>query len=314
MPEDINVKAENFFKKYKLDLSNQPEFTRYISLSEKKTSAQKKLFETYEVALKNIIEKKLMIRKLNILTLFVASLFLSGKNATSQVNTYSVNQTITISSGSFTIDVDNDSNDDYTFEILPLSGSYKAARVISLGNSKVMDGSTFGYPDALNFGDNVTGPYSSGNAVLGTDIGGGGQFTGVGMKYLGLNIDIFGETHLGWISLEVVATNDTIILHNIGYNITPNDGITAGQISLTSVNKNSLIDFKIYPNPCQNLIGFDWPNSNSNLSYSISDLTGKLILNGTSAMNIDVSILTSGTYILTMSEGLNIGRKKFTKN
>ena len=255
-----------------------------------------------------------MKRKINILILFVAALFLSGKNAISQTNSYAVNQIVTVYSGSFTIDVDNDSNNDYTFEILPLSGSLKAARVISLGISQVMDGSTFGYPDTLNFGDNVTGPYSSGNAVLGTDVGGAGQFTGAGMKYLGLNIDISGGSHLGWISLEVVASNDTIIIHDIGYNTTANEGITAGLMDLTSVNEIRLIDFEIYPNPCQNLIRFDWPNSNSSVSYSISDLTGKLILNGASAKNIDVSILSSGTYILTITGGQNIGRKKFTKN
>jgi len=134
------------------------------------------------------------------------------------------------------------------------------------------------------------------------------------MKYLGLNIDISGGSHLGWISLEVVASNDTIILHDIGYNTTANEGITAGLMDLTSVNEIRLIGFEIYPNPCQNLIRFDWPNSNSSVSYSISDLTGKLILNGASAKNIDVSILSSGTYILTITGGQNIGRKKFTKN
>ena len=255
-----------------------------------------------------------MKRKISIRTLFVAVLFLSGRSAISQINSYPVNQTVTISSGSFNIDVDNDSNDDYTFEILPLSGSSNAARVISLGNSQVMDGSTFGYPDALNFGDNVTAPYSSGNAVLGTDVGGGGQFTGDGMKYLGLNIDISGESHLGWISLEVAASNDTIILHTIGYNTTANDGITAGLMSTTSVNETSLIDLEIYPNPCQNIIRFDWPNLASRIRYSISDLTGKLILNGEAYKTIDVSTLAAGTYILTIAEGQNSVRKKFKKN
>ena len=255
-----------------------------------------------------------MKRELIIRTLFVAVLILSSKNARLQINSYPVNQTVTISSGSFTIDVDNDSNDDYTFEILPLSGSSNAARVISLGNSQVMDGSTFGYPDALNFGDNVTAPYSSGNAVLGTDVGGGGQFTGDGMKYLGLNIDISGESHLGWISLEVAASNDTIILHTIGYNTIANDGITAGLISTTSVNETSLIDLEIYPNPCQNIIGLDWPYLASSIRYSISDLTGKLILNGEAYKTIDVSTLAAGTYILTITEGQNSVRKKFKKN
>lgn len=255
-----------------------------------------------------------MKRKINILTLFVAVLFLSGKTAISQINSYSVNQTVTISSGSFTIDVDSDGNDDYTFEILPLSDSLNAARVISLGNSQVMDGSTFGYPDALNFGDNVTSPYSSGNAVLGTDVKGGGQFSGAGMKYLGLNVDISGDNHLGWISLEVAASNDTIILHDIGYNTIASNGITAGQMNLISVNEISSIDFEIYPNPCQNLISIDWPNSYNRVRYSISDLSGKLLLNGAITKNIDMSTLASGTYILTIAEGQNIGRKKFTKN
>lgn len=251
--------------------------------------------------------------KNNILNLLLALLFLSGQNASSQINSYDINQTITVSSGSYSIDVDNDSNDDYTFEILPLSGNLKAARIISLGGSQVMDSSTFGYPDALNFGDNVTGPYSTGNAVLGTDVGGGGQFTDAGMKYLGLNLNISGENHLGWISLEVVASNDTIILHNIAYNTIENEGITAGQSNQTSVDDIRLINFAIYPNPCQNLINFDWPTENNSLSYTISDLTGKLILKGEYTKNIDVSILASGSYILSIVEGQNIGRKKFTK-
>jgi len=253
------------------------------------------------------------IMKLNILTLCVALLFLVGNKAISQINSYPVNQTITISSGSFTIDVDNDSNDDYTFEIFPLSGSLTAARVVSLGNAQVMDGSTFGYPDALNFDADVTEPYSSGNAALGTDVGGGGLFTGAGMKYLGLNLDISGESHLGWISLEVVASNDTIILYDIGYNTTPSDGITSGLTNLTSVNEISAIDFEIYPNPSENIISISYPNSTSSASYSISDLTGKLILKGTMTKNIDVSTLASGTYIVTLAESQNIGRKKFIK-
>lgn len=255
-----------------------------------------------------------MKRKINRLSLFVVILFLSGKTTIAQINSYSVNQTVTISSGPFTIDVDSDGNDDYTFEILPLSGSLNAARVISLGNSQVMDGSTFGYPDALNFGDHVTSPYSSGNAVLGTDVGGGGLFSGAGLKYLGVNVDSSGDSHLGWISLEVAATNDTINIHDIAYNSTANDGITAGQINLSSVIAINLIDFEIYPNPCQNLIGIDWPNSTSISSYSISDLTGEMMINGAFVKHIDVSILASGIYILTLAEGQHVGRKRFIKN
>lgn len=255
-----------------------------------------------------------MKRKTIIPILFIAALCTSGETAMSQINSYSIDQTVTISSGSFTIDVDSYGNSDYTFEILPLYANSNAARVISLGNSQVMDSSTFGYPDTLNYGENVTSPFSSGIAVLGTDIGGGGEFTGAGIKYLGLSIDISGENHLGWISLEVVASNDTIFLHDIGYNTIASEEITAGFLNPTSVDEISLIDFDIYPNPCKNTIGYNWPNSNSSVTCSISDLTGKLMLNGASTKNIDTSILPSGTYILTIVEGQNVGRKKFAKN
>ncbi|MFB0998470.1 MAG: T9SS type A sorting domain-containing protein, partial [Flavobacteriales bacterium] len=135
-----------------------------------------------------------------------------------------------------------------------------------------------------------------------------------GIKYLGLNLDISGNSHLGWISLEVAASNDTIILHDIGYNTISSNGITAGQMNLISVNEIRSIDFEIYPNPCQNIISIDWPNSYNSVSYSISDLSGQLLINGVITKNIDISTLASGTYILTIAEGQNIGRNKFTKN
>jgi len=151
--------------------------------------------------------------------------------AAGQINTYSINDTVTEASGPFTLNVDGDASNDYTFEIFLLSGSSTAARVVSLWDSYVMDASTFGYPDALNCGDLVTGPYTSGNAVLGTDVGGGGSFTGAGLKFLGLKMDAGGESYRGWVSLEVAASNDTIILHDVGYSTVPDNAIAAGQMS-----------------------------------------------------------------------------------
>ena len=148
-----------------------------------------------------------------------------------QINAYSIDQTVTLASNSFSIDVNGDSSEDYTFEIYTLTEMTTAARVISLGGSSVMDNSTFGYPDALDCGDGVFEPYSEGNAVLGTDVGGGGLFTGEGLKYLGLNIHVAGESQRGWISLEVSADNDTIFLHEVGYALEIGEGITAGQTS-----------------------------------------------------------------------------------
>ena len=148
-----------------------------------------------------------------------------------QIDHYAIDEVVTLASNGFSLDVDGDNTADYTFEILSLAASptATAARVISLGGSTVMDNSTFGYPDALDCGAAVTGPYSGGNAVLGTDVGGGGLFTGEGVKYLGLNIDIAGESHRGWIALEVNASNDMLDLHEVGYALAADAGIAAGQ-------------------------------------------------------------------------------------
>ena len=151
--------------------------------------------------------------------------------ASGQINTYSINDTVTIASGPLTLNVDGDASNDYTFEIFPLSGSATAARVVSLWDSYVMDASTWGYPDALNCGDIVAGTYTSGSAVLGTDVGGGGSFTGAGLKFLGLKMDAGGGSYHGWISLDVSASNDTIILHDVGYSTVPNNAIAVGQMS-----------------------------------------------------------------------------------
>ena len=148
-----------------------------------------------------------------------------------QINTYSIDQTVTLAANSFSIDVNGDNSDDYTFEIYTLTEMTTAARVNSMGGSSVMDNSTFGYPDALGCGDGVAEPYSEGYAVLGTDVGGGGLFTGEGLKYLGLNIHVAGESQLGWISLEVSAGNDTIFLHEVGYALENGEGLSAGQTS-----------------------------------------------------------------------------------
>lgn len=249
-----------------------------------------------------------------ILIFFIAALWLNPGKGISQITSYAVDEIVTIASGPFIIDVNNDGVNDYTFEIFPLVDGMTAARVISLGNSQVMDNSTFGYPDALNFGDPVTAPFNSGNAVLGTDVGGGGQFTGLGSRYLGLNVDVSGMEHLGWILLEVAATNDTITVHEVGYQTLVGEGITAGQTSDTFVEEHSTTDVLLYPNPCQAIIRMDWPNANTAIRYTITDLTGKTLVEDTTFKIIDVSMLESGTYLLIMSAGQERRKARFLKH
>ena len=254
-----------------------------------------------------------MKRKLQIYPAMLLALMLCGARAIAQITSYTIDQTVTFATGALTVDVDGDGVDDYTFEILPLSGEMNAARVLSLGNARVMDSSTFGYPDALDFGDEVTEPYSGGNAVLGTDVGGGGQFSGLGPKYLGLKLERFGESHLAWLSLELAASNDTIYLLEAGWNEVANDAITAGQLIPTSVSEFGANEVEIYPNPCRNQLTLDGLPRDQALRFAITDLSGQLLLSGSTTNTVDVSQLSSGAYLLTIFEGQKVWRQRFVK-
>ncbi len=247
-------------------------------------------------------------------TAVVAILLGAAQSAHAQINVYSVDQTVTGATGPYTIDIDGDGTDDYTFEIFPLAGGMNAARVISLGGSQVMDSSTFGYPDALDLGDNVSEPYSSGNAVLGTDVGGGGLFTGLGMKYLGLNVSIGGESHLGWISLEVSSTNDTIILYEVGYATVAGTEVTAGGTGGTWVGERDQLGITLYPNPCVDRLGLFGAAPQQNIPFAVTDMSGRMVLSGTTGNSIDVSMLTRGSYVLTLGEPQNAVRISFVKD
>ncbi len=246
--------------------------------------------------------------------LSIAALCLNFSTGITQITSYAVDETVTLASGPLTIDVNNDGVDDYTFEIFPLVDGMTAARVISLGNSQFMDSSTFGYPDALNFGDAVTAPFNSGNAVLGTDVGGGGQFSGLGSRYLGLNIDISAMGHLGWILLEVAASNDTITVHELGYHTLVGEAVTAGQTSGTFIEEHGALEVQLYPNPCHDRIQIDRPNTTAAIRYTITDLTGKVLIDDTAFNDIDVSTLPAGPYLLFMTEGRALRKARFIKH
>jgi hypothetical protein len=255
-----------------------------------------------------------MLNTQNTFTLLLVSiLMLQSSPLSAQINSYSIANTITQTSGPYTIDVNNDGNDDYSFEILPLSGSNTAARVICLGNSGVMDNSTFGYPDALNFSDSVTGPFSIGTNVLGTDVGGAGAFAGTGIHYLGIRVDASGQNHYGWISLEVSATNDTISLYEVGYQTVSSIGILAGGTDAVSLDETAEDALLIYPNPCNDVLYIVGTGSAASLKPRVYNISGMEMAIGSSGNVLNVSNLDSGTYILEAFDGNRFQRYHVVK-
>ncbi len=218
-----------------------------------------------------------------------------------QINSYPLNQSL-IGPGQLSFDIDNDGMNDYTFDILTLSPGVLAARVNGDGNSKILDNSTFGYPDTLNFNDPVTGYFHSGIGVLGT-FNNAGQFNGAGNKYLGIRINSGGSDFYGWIELYCSVDRDTLNLISCGYNTTSGASILAGQTSLTGINDfhKDMLDVRLFlnENATELTIKRDLIN---NFNYLIYSLSGQEVSCGMASDRIDISKLSNGNYILKIQK------------
>ncbi|TXE06265.1 T9SS type A sorting domain-containing protein [Seonamhaeicola algicola] len=73
-------------------------------------------------------------------------------------------------------------------------------------------------------------------------------------------------------------------------------------------------EIKLYPNPVANQINLDLPVLNNKYNYSIIDMSGKTITNGTTdSKQINVSTLSSGMYFIKLNFDGKTGVKRFIK-
>jgi hypothetical protein len=84
------------------------------------------------------------------------------------------------------------------------------------------------------------------------------------------------------------------------------------QLSTTEFAANN---FVVYPNPAANLIAIESNNANG-YEYQISDINGKMLMrgNGSDGAQIDITVLQSGFYFLTVSGNNGKAIQKFIKN
>lgn len=85
--------------------------------------------------------------------------------------------------------------------------------------------------------------------------------------------------------------------------------------TLTSIQtKNSVPDFKLFPNPANNFISFSGLPTNGTTKYSILNLYGQLLFEDeTHNHSIDISTLASGQYVLTLQNEDIVATKQFIK-
>ncbi len=81
---------------------------------------------------------------------------------------------------------------------------------------------------------------------------------------------------------------------------------------------NSSLGLNLYPNPTNSLLNIELKNSGVNLTFQVFDILGKQVINGTpnseELLQIDVSNLESGLYIIKIASGDKNETKRFIKN
>jgi hypothetical protein len=235
-------------------------------------------------------------------------LFLSFLLATlvlnAQIISTNINE-ILIGPGSLSVDLNNDGLNDFTFEILTLSPNVLAARAVTLNSSEFLDDSTFGYPNALDEGDLVSGYFNNGNGVLGT-FNNAGQFNGMGDKFLGVKINSSGNDLIGWIKLNCSVNNDTLKIISAGYNTQVLAPINAGELSIVSIEEDhSTAVVSVYPNPFESFTTIVLADEYTKSNMMLCDGTGRFIkrLNNFTGTQFTLyrGDLVEGVYFLVVS-------------
>ncbi len=249
--------------------------------------------------------------------LVLAVMSILAINTYSQIDYYEIDQTL-IGPGSFTIDINNDGELDYTFDILELSTDVYAARVYSLGMAEFLDNSTYGYADALDLGDSIKGYFNTGFGILGT-FNDAGQFNGAGNKYLGLKIWEGYSPYIAWIKLNCSFNNDTLNLISCAHNTVSFEIITAGQGDIVQIDQSiyqTSTKINLYPNPTTDYITIKLFSSKEAATIKLFNIQGEEVLQQVFSNNNQISIkhLNKGMYLYVVVQNDFIYRGKLMIN
>lgn len=272
----------------------------------------------------------------------MASTFLAGGVVTGQVQYNDINPdaVITKTNSPYLLDFNNDLTDDLQFVVnsavgsftyygftINYSGSYAGVQAAT-GGGIMGAGTTYPAASALSSG-NMINPAA--NFVQGGQLGlvatysivgmpsyGGpftsGNFPGAGDKFLGVQFDIAGGQHLGWVRLELSADAKTLTIKDYAYLLWPGGEIAAGQtVGLQDVAVEDKVTFKVMPeevsvNVTPDLIGG---------TLSLVDMNGREV-SGTTITDINTKFTfgdaETGVYMLVAGfEKGSVSKKVYVK-
>jgi hypothetical protein len=248
---------------------------------------------------------------------------LGTANANGQIiYTDIADETVDATNARVAIDIDNDATGDYLFGVSTtgqFAFVFPASSSMAAYNSNLFVGFTSGpyaYPSNLTAGTVIDGSSPTFNGQRGdfnynSCAYPGSQFCNGADGYMGVHFDVGGNVHYGWVRIQVSADATSIVIKDFAYNSTPGDPIEAGQQSL-SIDDFDLNDTRIVA--LNKSIGL-YNLSGNSTNYNLYDITGKVVLNGTTSDDthvIEAASLSSGIYIVELrdSNSSSVLRKK----
>lgn len=223
----------------------------------------------------------------------------------------------------FMLDLNGDATVDYE---ISNDGEFSGAtpgttaRVYTSNSSSILGmnaGGNYNYPFALSEGAAIDGGESTWitNSNYQTLNWMGCAYTnsqwcdGQVDKYLGLRITVGSDQHYGWVRMDIPADASSITIKDYAINLTPNEGITAGDMGL-SVEDQVFNGFNYFVDS-NNILNLE--SRTPMQSVSIHNVLGQQVVSqklGNTNETVNLSGLNSGVYLAT----INIdGAKKTVK-
>ena len=116
-------------------------------------------------------------------------------------------------------------------------------------------------------------------------------------------------------SLSIIYANGRYLNIMLGMVQKIEDG-TALSVTTLGINKNSLLNFEMYPNPASDVLTVQLPTGTEKAEVSVFDYTGRLVSSKTISSNdstLDVQNISKGIYIIRVATNSKIGVQRFIK-
>ena len=219
----------------------------------------------------------------------------------------------------FSIDFNKDGKEEYNFRWDVYGpGDYFVHTTFASGNDLALTGATNPFGAAIltviDAGKSIDASLMWNTSLPEPIIGDNSNpnFSGKGDKYIGVRFKLGFNTHYGWILINFTAP-DQLTVKSYAYEDAPNTAIITGKKPTSIFTFSAGEDlFNIFPNPAGKILNIHNPAESGTLS--ILDMTGKMEWTGPlsgKTMQVDISRLATGFYVLRLINNQGVINKKF---